>query len=140
MIVFAVNERRSPAESTNGNSALAPGAGEWIKPQMRAMCFMIDGRTVGLLCFGAIARMVARRLAGFDCKVVYHDINRADHITERALGARWVPLEELIATGSIITAMPVVNAIASVVAARPGIVTYADLPPVTSILRPKPAV
>ena len=27
MIVLAVNERRSPAESTNGNSALAPGAG-----------------------------------------------------------------------------------------------------------------
>ena len=50
-----------------------------------------------------------------------------------------LPIEELIATGSIITAMPVVNAIASVVAARPGIVTYADLPPVTSILRPKPA-
>lgn len=49
-----------------------------------------------------------------------------------------LPIEELIATGFIITAMPVVNAIAIVVAARPGIVTYADLPPVTSILRPKP--
>ncbi|MET0286884.1 MAG: dihydrodipicolinate reductase [Polyangiales bacterium] len=48
-----------------------------------------------------------------------------------------LPMEELIATGSIITASPVVNAIASVVAARPGIVTYADLPPVTSVLRPK---
>lgn len=48
-----------------------------------------------------------------------------------------LPIEELIATGFIITAMPVVNAIASVVVARPGIVTYADLPPVTSVLRPK---
>jgi 2,4-diaminopentanoate dehydrogenase len=48
-----------------------------------------------------------------------------------------LPMEELVATGSIITASPVVNAIASVVAARPGIVTYADLPPVTSVLRPK---
>jgi len=48
-----------------------------------------------------------------------------------------LPMEELIATGSIITAMPVVNALASVVAARPGIVTYADLPLVTSVLRPK---
>ena len=48
-----------------------------------------------------------------------------------------LPMEELVATGSIITASPAVNAIASVVAARPGIVTYADLPPVTSVLRPK---
>ena len=48
-----------------------------------------------------------------------------------------LPLDELVTTGHIITAAPVVNAIPSVVAARPGIVTYADLTPVTSILRPK---
>jgi hypothetical protein len=38
-----------------------------------------------------------------------------------------MPLEEMLAIGSVITAMPVVNAIHAVVAARPGIVTYADL-------------
>lgn len=48
-----------------------------------------------------------------------------------------LPIEELVATGSIITAMPVVNAIPAVVDARPGIVTYADLRPVTSVLKPK---
>jgi hypothetical protein len=48
-----------------------------------------------------------------------------------------LPLEEVIAAGFILTALPVVNAIPAVVAARPGIVTYADLPPVTSVLRPK---
>lgn len=37
-------------------------------------------------------------------------------------------LEEMMAIGSVITAMPVVNAIPAVVAARSGIVTYADLP------------
>jgi 2,4-diaminopentanoate dehydrogenase len=37
-------------------------------------------------------------------------------------------IEEMLAIGSVITAMPVVNAIPHVVAARPGIVTYADLP------------
>jgi D-3-phosphoglycerate dehydrogenase len=78
-------------------------AGEWIKPQMRGMCYMIDDKTVGLLGFGAIARMVARRLAGFDCRVVYYDVNRADHITERALNARWVPFEELLATSDILS-------------------------------------
>jgi hypothetical protein len=37
-------------------------------------------------------------------------------------------LEEMLAIGSVITAMPIVNAIPAVIAARPGIVTYADLP------------
>jgi hypothetical protein len=37
-------------------------------------------------------------------------------------------LEEMLAIGSVITAMPIVNAIPAVVGARPGIVTYADLP------------
>ncbi|MET3962679.1 hypothetical protein ABIE44_002613 [Marmoricola sp. OAE513] len=40
-----------------------------------------------------------------------------------------LPMDELLSTGFIVTAMPVVNAISAVVAARPGIVTYADLPP-----------
>lgn len=48
-----------------------------------------------------------------------------------------LPMEELVATGFIITAMPVVNAIPAVVNAKPGIVTYADLSPVTSVIRPK---
>jgi hypothetical protein len=48
-----------------------------------------------------------------------------------------LPMEEMVAMGSIITASPAVNTIASVVAARPGIITYADLPPITSVLRPK---
>ena len=41
-------------------------------------------------------------------------------------------IEEMMAIGSVITAMPIVNAIPAVVAARPGIVTYADLPPQAS--------
>ncbi|MBW8482314.1 NAD(P)H-dependent amine dehydrogenase family protein [Actinomadura parmotrematis] len=52
-------------------------------------------------------------------------------------------LEDMLAIGSVITAMPVVNAIPDVVAARPGIVTYADLPaqaaPHAGLLRPPPA-
>jgi hypothetical protein len=43
-------------------------------------------------------------------------------------------LEEMLAIGSVITAMPAVNAVPSVVAARPGIVTYADLPTQSSRL------
>ncbi len=48
-----------------------------------------------------------------------------------------LPIEELMTIGFMFPALPVVNAIPAVVAARPGIVTYADLPPMTSVLRPK---
>jgi hypothetical protein len=41
-------------------------------------------------------------------------------------------LDEMMAIGSVITAMPIVNAIGAVVSARPGIITYRDLPPQTS--------
>ena len=41
-------------------------------------------------------------------------------------------LDDMMAIGSVITAMPVVNAIPAVIAARPGIVTYVDLPPQVS--------
>ncbi|OAA21846.1 putative dihydrodipicolinate reductase-like protein [Frankia sp. EI5c] len=46
-------------------------------------------------------------------------------------------MEDISAMGSMITALPVVNAIPAVVAARPGIVTYADLPTVASRLSVK---
>ncbi|HKY13667.1 MAG TPA: hypothetical protein VJM33_01990 [Microthrixaceae bacterium] len=49
-----------------------------------------------------------------------------------------LPIEEMMAFGQLITAAPVVNAIHSVVAARPGVITYADIPPVVAPLVPRP--
>ena len=48
-----------------------------------------------------------------------------------------LPMEELMKIGFMFPAMPVVNAIEPVVAAKPGIITYADLKPVTSVFAPK---
>lgn len=47
-------------------------------------------------------------------------------------------MDEMVGMGSVITAMPVVNAVPAVVAARPGIVGYQDLPLVTTRLVPAP--
>jgi hypothetical protein len=47
-------------------------------------------------------------------------------------------VEEMASFGQLITAMPVVNAIRSVVDARPGLVTYADIPAITAPLVPRP--
>jgi hypothetical protein len=45
-------------------------------------------------------------------------------------------MDEMLGVGSVITAMPVVNAIPAVVAAPPGIVGYQDLPGVATRLVP----
>ena len=78
-------------------------AGKWPKAEMRETCFQIAGKTVGLVGFGNIGRMVARRLAGFDANVVYADARPADADTERRLGVRRVDLPELLATSDIVS-------------------------------------
>ncbi len=46
-------------------------------------------------------------------------------------------IEEMMGFGQLITAAPVVNAIHTVIAAPPGVLTYRDLPPVTAPLIPR---
>ena len=43
--------------------------GEW--PRMSGLS--LEGKTIGLLGLGAIGRQVARRLAGFDCRILAYD-------------------------------------------------------------------
>ncbi|MGE0797552.1 MAG: 2-hydroxyacid dehydrogenase [Lautropia sp.] len=77
--------------------------GVWLKSEMRSICYQISGKTVGLLGFGNIGRMVAHRLRGFDAEVIYTDIRKADPVTEKALRARQVPLEQLLALSDIVS-------------------------------------
>jgi len=77
--------------------------GKWLKSEVRSWNYQITGKTVGLLGFGAISRMTARRLLGFDATVIYTDIQRADPATEQALHATYVSLEELLARSDILS-------------------------------------
>lgn len=77
--------------------------GRWPTPEMRETCFQIAGKTVGLVGFGHIGRMLARRLAGFDTEIIYSDTVRADEATESRLGARQVALDELLARSDIVS-------------------------------------
>lgn len=77
--------------------------GRWPTPEMRETCWQITGKTVGLVGFGQIGRMLARRLAGFDARIVYFDPQRADPATEAALQAQYRPLDELLAASDIVS-------------------------------------
>ena len=80
--------------------------GVWLRPQLRAQCYQISGKTVGLLGFGNVGRMVAHRLAGFEVEIIYQRhpprrhgdregaachagaVRRAARTQRRAVGAR----------------------------------------------------
>ena len=58
----------------------------------------VKGETLGVVGLGRIGRRTALRARGFGLNIVYHNRNRVAPEVERELGARWLPLEELLAT------------------------------------------
>ena len=77
--------------------------GVWLRPQIRAQGYQLSGKTIGLFGFGNVGRMVAHRLAGFEVKIIYRDIRRADMATEKAMRATQVPFDELIERSDILS-------------------------------------
>ncbi len=59
--------------------------------------------TLGILGLGRIGQKVARRAAGFDMPVLYHNPHRADAQVEAACNALFVSREELLTRADILT-------------------------------------
>lgn len=56
----------------------------------------VHGATLGIVGMGRIGQALARRACGFDMKLLYHNRGRVSAAIERDLGARWLPLDELL--------------------------------------------
>jgi phosphoglycerate dehydrogenase-like enzyme len=79
-------------------------AGRWRPPaSSESPVYELSGRTVGIVGLGNIGKKVARRVAAFDARVVYHDIVRLTEAEEDALGVRFVLLSELLRTADVVT-------------------------------------
>jgi len=78
-------------------------AGGWDKQGQWRRSRLLGGKTVGIIGFGAIGRMVARRLAGFEVTLLYHSRRRLDAGEEAALGVAWRELDELLAECDVVT-------------------------------------
>ena len=63
----------------------------------------VHGATLGIVGFGRIGQAVARRAKGFGMRILYHDVARAPEAVETSLGARFVPLDELLAESDFVT-------------------------------------
>ena len=81
-------------------------SGKW--PRNRGLT--LQGKTVGLIGFGAIGKEVARRLAGWNCRIVACDLH-PDLNTARALGVELIPTEEVLPQADFLSLhIPVVTA------------------------------
>jgi glyoxylate reductase len=63
----------------------------------------LHGATLGIVGFGRIGREMAKRASGFGMKVLYHDVQPATPDDERALNARRVEMDELLASSDMIS-------------------------------------
>ncbi len=78
-------------------------AGQWGAGGFARPAFLLSGKTVGLVGFGAIGQAVARLLAGFGCIILYAKPHPADTALEAALRVRRVPLPELLAQSDVVS-------------------------------------
>lgn len=62
------------------------------------------GATLGIIGFGEVGREVAQRARAFDMEVVYFQRTQLDAAAEREIGARYLPLNELMAQADYILA------------------------------------
>jgi glyoxylate reductase len=63
----------------------------------------LHGATLGIVGFGRIGQAVARRAMGFGMTILYHDVQQAAAAVETSYGARFVPLEELLAEADFVS-------------------------------------
>ncbi len=63
----------------------------------------LHGATLGIVGFGRIGREMAKRASGFGMRVLYHDVHPATPDEERALNARRVEMDELLASSDLVT-------------------------------------
>lgn len=76
--------------------------GEWRNWRGQSP-FLLSGKTVGLVGFGAIGRAVARLLSGFGCEILYNKRHRLGANEETALGARHADLPELLSRADVVS-------------------------------------
>ena len=81
---------------------LALRHGEWRNWRGQSP-FLLSGKTVGLVGFGAIGTAVARLLSGFGCAVLYTKPRRLGAGEEKRLGVAFAELPELLARADVVS-------------------------------------
>ncbi len=86
-------------------------AGEWEQQRWIDMDLSdLEGRTVGIVGFGAIGQAIAKRLQGFDCTIQYHRRHRLEAADEAGLGATYLEIDPLLRGSEVLVlALPLTS-------------------------------
>ncbi|MGG5885895.1 2-hydroxyacid dehydrogenase [Falsiroseomonas sp. HC035] len=89
-LMLAIARRIVPAHNTTA-------AGGWAKNEIWKQSVMLTGKTVGIIGLGAIGKGVAKRLQGFDCRVLYYSRTKLPDAEAKAIGVEYRALDDLLA-------------------------------------------
>jgi len=76
--------------------------GDWFEIVDPLSCLELGGKTIGLIGFGSIGRVLAHRLVGFDVRLLVHD-PYVPAATVRQAGGEPVSLPELLSQSDIVS-------------------------------------
>lgn len=83
-------------------SHCAIGQGEWFEITDPLSCFELGDKTIGLIGFGAVGHLLARRLAGFEARLLVYDPYVPEDAVRRA-GCEPCSLAELLRQSDVVT-------------------------------------
>ena len=74
-----------------------------LRTKWLSQAYELTDKTVGIVGFGRIGQRVARRLQGWECRLIYYDVVSFPPALEQELHITRVPLDDLLRTSDIIT-------------------------------------
>lgn len=78
--------------------------GHWLGfNELPGETFLISGKTIGIVGFGAIGQNVARLLKGFGCRLLYNKRTRLTEAEEAEFGVGYASMPELLSTCDIVS-------------------------------------
>jgi D-3-phosphoglycerate dehydrogenase len=85
-----------------GNAELKKGSWRGLT-DLPMSTFLLTAKTFGIVGFGAIGRIVARIIRGFDCTVLYSKRSRLSAPEEAELGVSYASTPELLARADVVS-------------------------------------
>jgi phosphoglycerate dehydrogenase-like enzyme len=77
--------------------------GIWLKTGLRDFSYELTNKKIGLIGLGNIGREVVKLLKGFQCEIVYFDVNRISEEEERELGIQYTDVDTLLEISDVIS-------------------------------------
>ncbi|MDX3808129.1 2-hydroxyacid dehydrogenase [Bosea thiooxidans] len=77
--------------------------GHWATGKLPGDTYMLSGKTIGIVGFGAIGQNVAKLLKGFGCRILYSKRTPLSQVEEEALGVRHASMAQILAEADVVS-------------------------------------